>query len=139
MPLCLSLQYRIAIDVGDDHGNIRPLEPAADGQLQTVELVETDVRDEKIGRDRLQQLVRLAIRRRRGHEISGLRQRGLGAAKQRHVGVDEDNQGRHRAPLLTVVVRQREPSRQEQVHARPHSGSSPHLHKCWQFHELPYC
>ena len=50
------LENGVVIDVGDDDGQARVIEPAADGQLQAVELAEPYIDQQEIRGDRIEQM-----------------------------------------------------------------------------------
>jgi len=76
----------------DDHRQVRLILLIADGELETVVLVETELGDQEIGHHRLEEVPGAGERRLCLHQESLFGEERLRVTKQSRIGLDEDDQ-----------------------------------------------
>jgi len=79
----------------DDHAGTRTLQPRQDREVQPVEVVEADVRNQEIRLDAVECFPR-RVKRRGGYDgAAGVVQKGLGPEQEVRVGMDKNYERRH--------------------------------------------
>ena len=95
LDLRFGFEQPVSGGVRDNDRQQRVLDPAADGEMQAVERIESHADNEQVRAHRVEQTLRLVERGHCRHEVSGVRQKLIDPTQQYAVGVDEQNQSRH--------------------------------------------